>query len=157
VRPPRVCEECFAEYTPRASAQRWCGACAEVETACGYCGRCFRRPRRISRAFCSRSCANASNARRGADHPSYNGGLSLWRTQWRWVIYCRDGSKVLFSRAVMAAHIGRLLRPDEIVHHLNGDTTDDRIENLLLTDRSEHARLHDFGSLGRRGPMGGRA
>jgi hypothetical protein len=154
---PRVCEECSTEYVPRSRTQRWCGACAEVEAACESCGRCFRHPRRDRRTFCSRSCANASSALRGSEHPSYNGGLSLWRTQRRWVIYCRDGSQVLFSRAVMAAHVGRLLRPDEIVHHRNGDTTDDRIENLLLTDRSEHARLHDFGSLGRRGPMGVRA
>jgi len=49
---------------------------------------------------------------------------------------------MLYSRAVMAGVIGRLLRATDIVHHRNEDTTDDRPENLQLTTRSEHIALH---------------
>ena len=43
---------------------------------------------------------------------------------------------------MMMKEIGRPLRPNEVVHHRNGDTTDNRLENLELTTASEHQRYH---------------
>lgn len=45
-------------------------------------------------------------------------------------------------RVVMETYLGRKLSPDEVVHHKNGDKIDNRIENLVLTTRAEHKRLH---------------
>lgn len=45
-------------------------------------------------------------------------------------------------RLVMECALGRLLRKDEVVHHLNGIQWDNRIENLELLDVSSHHRIH---------------
>ncbi|PFZ38047.1 hypothetical protein COL77_26025 [Bacillus wiedmannii] len=55
----------------------------------------------------------------------------------------RNGEYVKRSRIVMEEYIGRKLSCDEIVHHINGDKSDDRIENLYLCNGgSEHNRVH---------------
>ncbi len=40
---------------------------------------------------------------------------------------------------MMEQFIGRILREDEVVHHKNGIKTDNRIENLEIMTRSDHA------------------
>jgi hypothetical protein len=79
--------------------------------------------------------------RYGSANNRYNGGLCS-RRDGRVVIHCRDGTLMYYYRAVVAAEIGRLLHPDELVHHINGDVSDDRPENLAITTRAEHINIH---------------
>ena len=116
------------------------------ERHCISCGAPFLAKGWSPKRYCGRSCSGkVNNAKRtvgfsGADNPRYNGGLST--SEGRTVIVCRDYSWIFYYRGVMEAHLRRPLRVDEIIHHINGDKTDDRLENLQLTTRAEHPTLH---------------
>jgi predicted Zn-ribbon and HTH transcriptional regulator len=65
-------------------------------------------------------------------------------------VYFRDANHplaskhgyVFYHRHIMSIHIGRWLLPDEIVHHIDEDGTNNSIENLVITNRTDHAKHH---------------
>ena len=48
-------------------------------------------------------------------------------------------------RLVMEAHLGRRLEPWELVHHRNGNTADNRLENLEIQNWAQHTADHSKG------------
>jgi hypothetical protein len=50
---------------------------------------------------------------------------------------------VLEHRLVMEGLLGRYLSPEEVVHHINGDKTDNDIRNLYLCSPQEHTAIHN--------------
>lgn len=120
------------QYTPR------------IERVCQICGKTFWvQPNVVAVGkglYCSRSCH--SKSKKGVKHPRYKAEGHVDYSTGYVVIARPDGGKALEHRYVMECHLGRPLRSDEHVHHINENKRDNRIENLQIVDAAKHQRIH---------------
>jgi transposase-like protein len=86
---------------------------------------------------------NTGKFAKGDKHRLFKGGRFV---NWRGYVEIRIESSVagksiyvLEHRHVMATHLGRALTKKEIVHHINGVKTDNRLENLRLLRPDQHS------------------
>lgn|SRR5574337_184705 len=122
-----------------------------VECVCHYCGKTFIEFRSTVATgrgrYCSQSCNRKDKT--GPEATRWNGGRSLTVDGYIRV-QLPDGRRMLEHRYVMEQHLGRKLHRGEDIHHISGDKTDNRFENLMLLPKAAHTRLHHTGmSIGR--------
>lgn len=133
-------------------------ACARDASVRGMCKRHYDRVRLIQRPRCYvADCFNPSRAgsgictsctqrlrrtgtldRRTLKRRNVRGYIVVWAPDHP---MAREQGYVLEHRMV-AFDAGLLTNPDDHVHHINHDSTDNRLENLEVLSPEEHATLH---------------
>ncbi len=119
-----------------------------VERICKACGlkfmarRCYTK--RGQMKYCSAKCGYQNkgerNGRWKGGRSIDNGYIKLYSPDHPFRDYANN---VMEHRLVMEKHLNRLLKPKEIVHHINHIKTDNRIENLeLFGNQSLHRKAH---------------
>ena len=80
------------------------------------------------------------NQSREKNH-AWKGGRHISKKGYVEVLHHDNGYR-FEHRVVMEKYIGRSLEKDEVVHHINHERTDNRIENLSIMSKKEHDFLH---------------
>lgn len=109
---------------------------------------------RPNASYCTKKCRGVAMKKTGympptyhrESHPSWRGGRHIWTGGRNPYIRLNiDGKRVFEHRHVMELHLGRKLNPSEIVHHINGNGLDNRIENLEVMAWGDHTAHHHTG------------
>jgi hypothetical protein len=67
-------------------------------------------------------------------------GTGTIQNGYRW--FNLSTGRIPEHRLVMEKHLGRPLEKFEVVHHINGNRLDNRVENLLIMTRGSHNSHH---------------
>jgi len=107
---------------------------------CPVCRKKFRKyTDGVSRKHCSMKCYNKV---RGKNLPKYQISIKEGKN---YRVKKINGKQIYLHRWIMEQHLGRPLTRKEVVHHINGDRHDNRVENLMVMSQSEHIKLEHEG------------
>jgi len=87
--------------------------------------------------YCSRSCLAKNHL---SQFNAQHGFQKTHKPRHKYKTIVIDGKQVREHRWIMEQYLGRKLEPWEHVHHINDDSSDNRIENLEVLSNSEHQK-----------------
>lgn len=147
----RSCEYCASMYQPRTKKNRFCSMSCYWKFRVGKPStatwsvelreRMSQERSGKGNGMYGKACWNKGlklPEMSGENHPRYKGG---W-IQCGYHYMTINGKQTPAHRHIFALTIDRPLENHEVVHHINGDKLDNRIENLMLLTRAEHIKLH---------------
>jgi len=118
----RLCRPCNLERLKKSNKERprymWDKKCE----ACNHDYKAWRKNQKL--------CSSCNKQRLSVSNPSTN----------NYIMVGNRGE----HRVIAEQLIGRKLKTNEIVHHINDDPKDNRLENLMLMDRTIHTKLHAY-------------
>lgn len=105
-----------------------------------YCTKCKINLRKHDQFFCSTDCKTFAMKNQ----------ITTWSFKKTKKIivsnpYVRKqikGKRMKEHRRIMEEYLGRKLEKHEIIHHINENPKDNRIENLMITNASDHGKIH---------------
>ena len=135
-------KECVKEYY-REYSRKWYQRNKRryKNKICEYCHKKFDTFSKDAR-FCSNVCSGYNRTKDFPHKYKEQNGYILIYVENHPCSYKRDGRKMGYvreHRLVMEKELGRYLKSNEIVHHLNGIKDDNRLENLVICCHSTHA------------------
>lgn len=117
-----------------------------VERKCLNCKKVFKTLDRTQN-LCSNECRRKYCV--GVKSAGWGGGI-VYKHGYRFIYRpdhpnALDGVYMAEHRLVVEKRIGRYLKNEEHIHHINHDKLDNRSENLIIVSAGEHTRLHNLG------------
>jgi hypothetical protein len=149
----KVCSvECNSKRRKRlyikSKHPQWKGGLSLMDKICLYCNLHFLG--RQNRKFCSCRCSHDWNilnkTKQGKNNGMWTGGRHVDKDGYIAILNREHPNRnykgyVLEHRLAVVNYIGRPLRKNEVVHHINNIKTDNRLDNLSLLTKKQHDRL----------------
>jgi hypothetical protein len=139
--PKKFCKkQCVNTYLRGDKIHNW------VEPSlrpCKHCGGMFDGYKgwQKSKKFCSKACALEGRRANGGPRSLPTGSVSQYADGYRYVKTERH-NWIPEHRLIAEREIGRKIRRHELVHHKNGNRSDNRPENLQILSISQHMNIH---------------